>query len=96
MKNTDVALAVSLHAANDELRNEIVPINKKYPLKELMEACRAYFKQDPRRSITMEYVMLKGVNDSIVHAKQLVKILHDIRVKVNLIPFNPFPNTLNL
>ncbi len=90
---TDVALAVSLHAPNDELRNKIVPLNKKYPLKELMAVCREYFKDDKRRSITMEYVMLAGVNDTPAHAKQLVKLLEGIRVKMNLIPFNPFPMT---
>ncbi|MBX3710188.1 MAG: 23S rRNA (adenine(2503)-C(2))-methyltransferase RlmN [Gammaproteobacteria bacterium] len=90
---TDVALAVSLHAPNDELRNKIVPLNKKYPLKELMTACRDYFKNDTRRSITMEYVMLAGVNDAPKHAKELIKILEGIKVKVNLIPFNPFPHT---
>jgi len=90
---TDVALAVSLHAPNDELRNQLVPLNKKYPLQELMAACRDYFKDDPRRSITMEYVMLAGVNDTPEDAKQLIKLLNGIRVKMNLIPFNPFPHT---
>lgn len=90
---SDVALAVSLHAPNDELRNQIVPLNKKYPLKELMTACKEYFKDDNRRSITMEYVMLAGVNDSPEHARQLIKILTGVRAKVNLIPFNPFPHT---
>lgn len=90
---TDVALAVSLHAPNDELRNKIVPLNKKYPLKELMKACKEYFKNDTRRSITMEYVMLDGVNDTPEHAKQLIRVLDGVRSKVNLIPFNPFPHT---
>lgn len=90
---TDVALAVSLHAPNDPLRNKLVPLNKKYPLKELMAVCREYFKGDKRRSITMEYVMLDGVNDQPMHAKQLINILSGIRVKMNLIPFNPFPHT---
>lgn len=90
---TDVALAVSLHAPNDELRNKIVPLNKKYPLKELMAVCREYFKEDKRRSITMEYVMLDGVNDTPQHARQLIKILDGVRAKMNLIPFNPFPHT---
>ena len=90
---TDVALAVSLHAPNDELRNKIVPLNKKYPLKELMAACREYFKDDNRRSITMEYVMLAGVNDQPEHARQLIKILNGVKAKMNLIPFNPFPHT---
>jgi 23S rRNA (adenine2503-C2)-methyltransferase len=90
---TDVALAVSLHAPNNLLRNELVPLNKKYPLEELMAVCRDYFKDDNRRSITMEYVMLAGVNDTPQHAKELIKILNGVRAKVNLIPFNPFPNT---
>lgn len=90
---SDVALAVSLHAPNDELRNQIVPLNKKYPLKELMTACKAYFKEDRRRSITMEYVMLAGINDTPAHAKQLIKLLDGVRAKMNLIPFNPFPHT---
>jgi 23S rRNA (adenine2503-C2)-methyltransferase len=89
-----VALAVSLHAPNDELRNRLVPINKKYPLHELLAVCRNYFKGDSRRRITMEYVMLEGINDQIEHAHQLIKILQGIPVKVNLIPFNPFPNTI--
>lgn len=90
---SDVALAVSLHAPNDELRNILVPLNKKYPLKELMAVCREYFSDEKRRYIMMEYVMLAGVNDSPEHAKQLIKLLNGIRTKVNLIPFNPFPNT---
>jgi 23S rRNA (adenine2503-C2)-methyltransferase len=90
---SEVAIAVSLHAPNDELRNRLVPINKKYPLNELIAVCRDYYKNDRRRRITMEYVMLDGVNDHIEHARQVVKILKGVRVKVNLIPFNPFPNT---
>jgi 23S rRNA (adenine2503-C2)-methyltransferase len=90
---TDVALAVSLHAPNDELRNKIVPLNKKYPLAELMKACKAYFKDDKRRSVTMEYVMLDGVNDSPEQARQLIRLLDGVKAKVNLIPFNPFPYT---
>jgi 23S rRNA (adenine2503-C2)-methyltransferase len=88
-----VALAVSLHAPNDALRNELVPINKKYPLAELMALCKSYFKDEPRRKVTFEYVMLKGINDQPEHARQLVKLLKDIPAKVNLIPFNPFPMT---
>lgn len=88
----DVALAVSLHAPNDELRNKIVPLNKKYPLQELMAVCREYFKEDKRRSITMEYVMLAGVNDTPEHARQLIRLLANVRAKMNLIPFNPFPH----
>lgn len=90
---SDVALAVSLHAPNDALRNILVPLNKKYPLKELMTACRDYFKDEKRRYVTMEYVMLAGINDQPEHAKQLIRLLGDMRAKVNLIPFNPFPNT---
>jgi 23S rRNA (adenine2503-C2)-methyltransferase len=90
---SDVALAVSLHAPNDELRNILVPLNKKYPLKELMHACKEYFKEDNRRYVTMEYVMLDQVNDQPEHAVQLIALLKDIKAKVNLIPFNPFPNT---
>lgn len=86
-----VALAVSLHAPNDELRNELVPINKKYPLAQLMALCKKYFKDEPRRKVTFEYVMLKGVNDQPEHATQLIKLLRHVPSKVNLIPFNPFP-----
>lgn len=88
-----VSLAVSLHAPNDALRNELVPINKKYPLSELMALCKRYFANEPKRKVTFEYVMLKGVNDKPEHALQLVKLLHDVPAKVNLIPFNPFPMT---
>lgn len=88
-----VALAVSLHAPNDELRNELVPINKKYPLAQLMALCKTYFKDEPRRKVTFEYVMLKGVNDQPEHAEQLIKLLKNVPSKVNLIPFNPFPMT---
>lgn len=88
-----VALAVSLHAPNDELRNQLVPINKKYPLSKLMAICKHYFEKEPKRKVTFEYVMLKGVNDTLKHAAELVKLLKDIPSKVNLIPFNPFPLT---
>ena len=88
----DVSLAVSLHAVTDELRDELVPINKKYPLKELMEACRDNAKLSPRRTVTFEYVMLAGVNDSMQDAKGLIKLLKTVPSKLNLIPFNPFPN----
>jgi len=87
---TDVSLALSLHAANDQLRDQLVPLNKKYPIREVLAACKRYVGQD-RRRITIEYVMLDGVNDSVDHAKQLVKLLKDLPAKVNLIPFNPFP-----
>jgi len=93
-KVSDVALAVSLHAPNDELRNTLVPLNKKYPLKELMQVCKTYFENDKRRYVTMEYVMLAGVNDSPEHAQQLIRLLNGIKAKVNLIPFNPFPHTI--
>ncbi|KTD21296.1 23S rRNA (adenine(2503)-C(2))-methyltransferase RlmN [Legionella londiniensis] len=88
-----VSLAVSLHAPNDELRNELVPINKKYPLAQLMDICKNYFKDEPKRKVTFEYVMLKGINDQPEHAAQLIKLLHNVPAKVNLIPFNPFPMT---
>lgn len=89
-----VSLAVSLHAPNDELRTKLVPINKKYPIAELMQACKDFFKDEPKRQVTMEYVMLEGVNDSDMQAKELVQILRGVPAKVNLIPFNPFPNTI--
>ncbi len=93
-KDSDVALAVSLHAPTDELRNEIVPINQKYPLSELMAACRDFVdNRDAKKHITWEYVMLRGVNDSIEHAKALHKLIKGIPGKVNLIPFNIFPGT---
>jgi len=88
-----VMLAISLHAVKDELRDMLVPINKKYPLKELMEACRAYPGLSNARRITFEYVMLKDVNDSLEDAKELVKLLRGIPAKINLIPFNPWPGT---
>jgi 23S rRNA (adenine2503-C2)-methyltransferase len=91
---SDVAIAISLHAPNDSLRDRLVPINKKYPLHQLLDVCRTYFKGRNRRRIMMEYVMLKGVNDQPEHALQLTKILQGIPVKVNLIPFNPFPSAL--
>lgn len=87
------ALAVSLHAPNDTLRNVLVPINKKYPLKELMTVCRDYYKNEPKRVVTFEYVMLKDVNDQPEHALELAKLLRSVPCKVNLIPFNPFPLT---
>ena len=90
---SNVSLAVSLHAPNDELRNELVPINSKYPLSQLIPACKAYLRGEKRRKITWEYVMLDGVNDSISHAKALIRLLQGVPSKVNLIPFNPFPGT---
>ena len=88
-----VSLAVSLHAPDDELRDRLVPVNRKYPLKELMAACRRYVEGEGRRRITWEYVMLDGVNDTPRHARQLVRLLEGIPSKVNLIPFNPFPGS---
>jgi len=89
---SDVSLALSLHAPNDELRNELVPLNKKYPIQEVLAACKRYVGQD-RRRITIEYVMLDGINDSLEHAYELVSLLKDVPAKINLIPFNPFPQT---
>ncbi len=87
-----VALAVSLHAPNDALRDALMPINRKYPIRELLAACVRYLDRAPRDFITFEYVMLKGVNDSDAHARELVALLADVPSKVNLIPFNPFPD----
>ena len=88
-----VALAVSLHAPDNELRDRLVPINRKYPLKELMAACKRYIKVAPRDFVTFEYVMLQGVNDSVGQAKQLVALVKGVSCKFNLIPFNPFPDS---
>jgi 23S rRNA (adenine2503-C2)-methyltransferase len=88
-----VMLAISLHAVRDELRNELVPLNRKYPIAELLQACRDYPGSSNARRITFEYVMLKGVNDSLDDAKLLVKLLKGIPAKINLIPFNPWPGT---
>lgn len=90
-EETGVNLAVSLHAVTDELRDVIVPINKKYPIAELLDACRAYPGVNNARRITFEYVLLKGVNDSQADAKELIRLLKGIPAKVNLIPFNPWP-----
>ncbi len=92
-EKTSAMLAISLHAANDELRSQIMPINKKYPLKDLLEACRAYPGLSNSRRITFEYVMLKDMNDSPKHAKELINLLRGIPAKVNLIPFNPWPGS---
>jgi len=86
-------LAISLHAVTDELRNELVPINRKYPIAELLEACRQYPGLSNARRITFEYVMLKGVNDSLADARALVRLLNGIPAKINLIPFNPWPGS---
>ncbi len=91
---TDVALAVSLHAPNDKLRNQLVPINRKYPIRELLRACRGYIEGYKSRKITFEYVMLDGINDSLEHARQLVALIGDIPCKLNLIPFNPYPHAI--
>ena len=88
-----VALAVSLHAPNDALRDELVPINRKYPLRELMAACQRYLEKAPRDFVTFEYVMLDGVNDSDDHARQLLVLTQEVPCKFNLIPFNPFPGS---
>jgi 23S rRNA (adenine2503-C2)-methyltransferase len=88
-----VALAVSLHAPNDPLRDMLVPLNKKYPLRELMAACQRYLKVAPRDFITFEYCMLDGVNDTEAHARELLTVTRDVPCKFNLIPFNPFPES---
>ena len=98
---SDVSLAVSLHAPNDELRSELVPLNKKYPIAELMASCERYVARKKGTSITFEYTLMKGVNDQPQHAKQLARLMHKFdnaaqmkdAAKVNLIPFNPFPGT---
>lgn len=93
-KHVDVSLAISLHAPNDELRNQLVPINKKYPLAQLLEASLSYISQlGEKRVLTIEYTLLKGVNDQLEHAEQLIALLKDVPCKINLIPFNPFPHS---
>ena len=91
--DVDVALALSLHATNDALRDRLVPINRKWPIAEVVAACRRYVEARPHRHILVEYVMLDGVNDSDQHARELVRICSQLPVKVNLIPFNPFPGS---
>jgi 23S rRNA (adenine2503-C2)-methyltransferase len=88
-----VALAVSLHAPDDALRDRLVPLNRKHPLRELMAACRRYLRHAPRDFVTFEYVMLDGVNDSDAQARELVELVRDVPCKFNLIPFNPFPDS---
>ncbi len=88
-----VSLAVSLHAPNNNLRDELVPINKKYPLEQLLQACKNYLKHSPRDFITFEYCMLQNYNDTKEHAEQLIKLVQNIPCKFNLIPFNPFPQS---
>ncbi|HET6379066.1 MAG TPA: 23S rRNA (adenine(2503)-C(2))-methyltransferase RlmN [Methylocella sp.] len=90
-RTTGAMLAISLHAVRDELRDRLVPLNKKYPLKDLLAACRAYPGASNARRITFEYVMLKGINDSPAEARELVRLLKGIPAKINLIPFNPWP-----
>jgi 23S rRNA (adenine2503-C2)-methyltransferase len=88
-----VSLAVSLHAPNDGLRNELVPVNKSFPIKELLDACRRYTSNTQCHTITFEYVMIDGVNDGMEEARQLAQLLRDVPSKINLIPFNPFPGS---
>lgn len=90
----DVSLALSLHAPTDDLRTQLVPLNKKYPIDTVLAACRRYLDGEKRRQVTMEYVMLKEVNDQPEHARALRDLLKGIQAKVNLIPFNPFPGTI--
>ena len=92
-EEVNVALAVSLHAPDDALRNELVPINRKHPIAELLSACWHYLDEQNGRSVTFEYVMLEGVNDSVAQARALARLLHGHPAKINLIPFNPFPGT---
>jgi len=94
-EDCDVALAVSLHAPDDKLRDVLVPINKVHPIAELMQACKSYVAAKDHRHVhvTFEYVMLEGVNDGLEHARRLVEVLKDVPCKVNLIPFNTFPGT---
>ena len=91
--DSPVSLAISLHAPTNELRTQLVPLNKKYPLEVLIPVCRDYFPASSRRSVLFEYVMLDGVNDSLGQADVLIALLRDLRCKINLIPFNPFPGT---
>jgi 23S rRNA (adenine2503-C2)-methyltransferase len=92
---SEVSLAISLHAPNDALRSELVPINRRYPIAELLAACRRYLakQSDTHRVITIEYTLLAGVNDSVEQARELAQLLRDLPCKINLIPFNPFPNS---
>ncbi len=91
--SVDVSLAVSLHAADDDLRNELVPLNRKYPTAQLLDACARYSRGRVKRTVTYEYTMIDGVNDQIQHARKLITLLRRVPGKINLIPFNPFPGT---
>ncbi|MCB1827466.1 MAG: radical SAM protein, partial [Coxiellaceae bacterium] len=92
-RDLPVSLAVSLHAPTNDLRTQLVPLNKKYPLEQLIPLCRDYFPKQGKQKVLFEYVMLAGVNDSLTHAKQLITLLNDVSCKINLIPFNPFSGT---
>ena len=93
-EEADVQLAISLHAPTDELRNELVPINRKYPISELLAACHRYLeKQSDRFTVTIEYTLIDGVNDNREQAQQLAELLRELPCKINLIPFNPFPQS---
>jgi 23S rRNA (adenine2503-C2)-methyltransferase len=89
----NVALAVSLHAPNDALRDQLVPINRRHPIGELLDACWHYIERQNGRSVTFEYVMLEGINDAVEHARELARLMRGRPAKLNLIPFNPFPGT---
>jgi 23S rRNA (adenine2503-C2)-methyltransferase len=88
-----VSLAVSLHASNNQVRDSIVPLNKKYPIEVLLASCKRYLVNSPKEFVTFEYVMLLGVNDGLHHAKELISLVRGLNCKFNLIPFNPFPNS---
>ncbi|MEN9391428.1 MAG: rRNA ((2503)-C(2))-methyltransferase RlmN [Pseudomonadota bacterium] len=88
-----VALAISLHASNNAVRDKIIPLNKKYPIEQLIQACKDYLVSSPKDYVTFEYVMLKDVNDSLEHAHELTQLVKNVECKFNLIPFNPFPNS---
>jgi 23S rRNA (adenine2503-C2)-methyltransferase len=90
-EEANAMLAVSLHAVRDDLRDELVPLNRKYPIRDLLDACRAYPGLSNARRVTFEYVMLKGINDSDAEARELVRLLKGLPAKINLIPFNPWP-----
>ena len=93
LNDVDVSLAVSLHACNDTLRNVLVPVNKKYSLKELLGACRVYAERGPQKVLTFEYTLINGVNDNLEQAEEMVRVLSDVPCKINLIPFNPYPGS---